>query len=189
MTQVRKDVAFFPGVNTEFDWLGDASKFGIEIVKASDGSVATNDGAGTWEGIMWTDPGHTGKTSGVAAAGSSVITLASGNTLVAGDRFDDGAGNLYYVVKGSDTEITIKRELKADIADATDLNSVGNTGSYKVEVKLADVGEYFVSFSHPEFGHKTIKYEIVEHNLDETFTRLDEGLDKLGASGSMSAII
>jgi len=187
MTEAKKGNVFYPGIDTEFDAMGDASLFGLEITKASDGSVVANgveEGTEAWEEIMWTANDHTGTTAGVAKTGDSVIALASGNTLVAGDRFDDGAGNLYYVVAGSDESITIKKELVADIADAAAISSVGNTGLYKVNVQLDEAGEYFLSISHPDFGHTTSKYLVTESTLDE----VNDAVKKLSGSDRMIAI-
>jgi len=185
MTEIKIDTVVYPGIDTEFDAMGQADQFGLEITKASDGSVVTN-GVDTeaWSEIMWTDPGHTGTTAGEAKEGDSVIALAAGNTLVAGDRFDDGAGNLYYVVDGSDESITIKKELKANIADATDIASVGNTGLYSVNVKLTEVGEYFLSISHPEFGHTTSKYKAIEASLAD----VNDAVQTLARAGKMLAV-
>ncbi len=188
MEKVKAGVNFYPGVNTSFEKMGDISEFGLEIVKASDGVAAVNAATGTWSEVMWSDPGHSATLADNATIGDATITLVSGNTLEVGDRFDDGAGNKYYVTASSDTEISIKGKVVANIADADTLASVANTGIYKIDVNLVGLGEYFVSMTHPEFGSTTIKYEMVERTLVETYDRLDTGLNGLGASGSMVAI-
>lgn len=193
MTDVKLGQAFYPGVDTEFDRLGDASGFKIEITNASTGAliengVDNNVVDGVFSEIMWTDPLTSGTSAGTEnVIGASVIS-APAHGFAAGERFDDGAGNLYSITAvGTDT-ISIKGELVADIADATALASVGNTGIYKTGITLAAAGEYFVSMSHPEFGHISSKYNVVENTLDDTFERMEEGFNKLGATGKMISI-
>ena len=189
--EVKKGITFFPTVDTEFDKMGDASKFGLEIVNANNGAVVTNAASGTWAEVMWTNPDHSATTAGVATAGSSTINVSTSDlTLVPGDRFDDGAGNLYYVtaVDTSAGVITIKGKLVADIDDDTDLNSVGNTGIYKVDVQIDTEGEYLVNISHPDFGHSTVKYIVVANTIDDVYSRLDGGLNSLGATTTMKVI-
>ena len=185
---VKKGVTFYPTFDTQFDQFKAESGFEMEITNMADGSVVTNAATGTFAEVMWTDPGHSGTTSGDTAAGANQITLASGNTLVAGDRFDDGAGNIYYVVDATDTSVTIKGSLVAAIADGTDLNSVGNTGIYKVDVQIDTIGEYLVAVNHKDYGHYAIKYTVSEHNEDDIYDRLDSGLTSLGATKRLITI-
>ena len=189
--EVKKGITFYPTVDTEFDKMGDASQFGLEIVNAANGAVVPNGATGTWEEVMWTNPNHSAKTVGDTPAGSSVIAVdTSSLTIVAGDRFDDGSGNLYYVTK-VDTNagnIYIKNKLVADISDATTLNTIGNTGIYKVDVVIENEGEYLVNVSHPEFGHSAVKYVVVANTLDDVYERVDEGLNSLGTSSVMKVI-
>ncbi len=193
MTEVKLGEKFFPGVDTEFDKLGDSSEFGIEITNADTGALietgVDDNVIGDFAEIMWTDPATTGTSAGAEnVIGKSIVAVASGHTFVAGQRFDDAAGNLYYITKVEAEAISIKGELVADIADATDLVSVGNTGIYKIDVTLAAEAEYFVSMNHPEFGHISSKYKVVGKDNGDIYTRLDEGLNKLGSTGSMIAV-
>jgi len=154
--EIKSGVASFVAVDTDFDVFGDANSFGIEIINAESGSVVTNEYSGAvFEEVMWTDPGHSATTSGTQLAGASSITVnPASNTVVAGDRISDGS-NIYYVtdVSGDKATIYIKGSLAADIADATTLSTVGNTGIYKIPIQITDTGDYFVNFSHPEMGH------------------------------------
>ena len=192
---IKKSVSFYPGVDTEFDKLGDAASFTMVIKSMVDGSDVVNDGAGTFEELINTASGHTGDTAGAAVIGDSTITLAAGSTLTVGEAFDDGAGNLYYISSVAGDVIGLKKPLVADIADATTLNAVGNTGLYKAEAQIAAEGEYMVTVAHPEFGHIALKYNVVTNTLDDAvtnansrFDELDSKLQSMGATGSMQAI-
>ena len=193
MTDVKLGQPFYPGVDTEFDKLGDASEFGIEITNAATGALiedGTDDNVvdGVFSEVMWTDPATSGTSAGSEnVIGASILSVPT-HGFSAGQRFDDGAGNLYSITATTTDTISIKGALVADIADATALASVGNTGIYKTTVTLAAPGEYFVSLSHPEFGHISSKYNVVENSLADTYERIDEGFNKLGASGKMLAI-
>ena len=39
-----------------------------------------------------------------------------------------------------------------------------------------------VAVNHPDYGHYAIKYKVAEHDEDDIYTRLDNGLDSLGAT-------
>lgn len=186
--QVKKGITFFPTVDTEFDKMGDASSFAVEMINAASGAVEANAATGTYAEVMWTDPSHSGTVAGAVVIDDSVITLGAGHDFVAGDRFDDGAGNLYYITSVNGNDISIKGKLVANIADAASLASVGNTGIYKVDCQIANEGEFLVNVSHPEFGHSTVKYEIITNDVDDVYTRLDEGLNSLGANATMKVI-
>lgn len=193
---VKVNTSFYPGVDTEFDKLGDASSFSMIIKSMADGSDVTNLGAGSFEELTYTASGNSATTNGDALTGEKTITLASGSTLIKGEAFDDGAGNLYYITAVNGDVISLKQALVADIADGTTLNAVGNTGLYKAEAKIEDLGEYMVTISHPEFGHIALKYITVENTLDDikanqdaNFEELSTKLESLGATGTMTAIL
>jgi len=192
---IKKGVSFYPGVDTEFDRLGDASNFSMVIKSMIDGSDVVNDGAGTFEELLNTASGNTGDTAGAAVIGDQTLTLAAGSTLVVGEAFDDGAGNFYYITSVSGDVIGLKKPLVADIADATTLNAVGNTGLYKAEAQIAAEGEYMVTVAHPEFGHIALKYNVVTNTLDDAvtnsnsrFDEIDNKLKSMGATSTMIAI-
>lgn len=192
---IKKGITFYPGIDTEFDKLGDASDFTVTIMNMVDGSVTTNDGSGEFDELIRPTNGHTGKTNGEASIGDSTITLADGSTLVKGDAFDDGAGNLYYITSVSGNVIGLKNKLVADIADSTDIDEVGNTGLYKVECQIADLGEYMVTVAHPEFGNIALKYVVVENTLDDNvannnsrFDAIDSRLSNISGTTRMIAI-
>ena len=193
---VKQGTKFYPGVDTEFDKLGDESSFSSVIMNMADGSAATNDGSGEFKELIRPTNGHKSTTDGAASTGDITVTVSSdSDTLVVGDAFDDGAGNLYYISSRDGQVLGLKRALVADIADATDLNEVGNTGLYKVECQLADLGEYMVTVAHPEFGNIALKYVTTANTLDDAvansnsrFDTIDSKLASIGAKTTMVSI-
>ena len=193
---IKKAVSFYPGVDTEFDKLGDASSFSMVIKSMVDGSDVANAGAGTFEELINTASGNTATTDLVAAIGDQTITLTAGSTLTVGEAFDDGAGNFSYVSSVYGNVIGLKKPLTAEIASGATLTAVGNTGLYKAEANIATVGEYMVTVAHPEFGHIALKYNVVENTLDDVaatnktrFDEIDSKLQSMGASSTMTAIL
>ena len=205
MTEVKLGESFYPGIDTEFDKLGGAAAFDIEVVNAATGAKVIDkndtgaelgdDGvtpldvvtASAFSELEWSLPDvlRAGTTDKVAKEGVSKFTVLTGNTFVAGDRFKTAAGELYYVEDATDTSITIRGELSADIPDAEVLTQVGNTGIYKTPIKLQHTGEYFITVSHPEFGHVSSKYKVTNENLDGAVTKMEEGFDALAGKGRM----
>ena len=193
---VKQSINFYPGVDTEFDRLNDTARFSSTIINMADGSVVTNEGSGTFAELIRPTNGHKSTTDGAASIGDATVTLSTTDDgLVVGDAFDDGAGNLYYISSRSGQVIGLKRPLVADIADATELDEVGNTGLYKVECQIADLGEYMVTIAHPEFGNIALKYVVVENTMDDAvanansrFDAIDSKLASIGAKARMVAI-
>jgi len=195
MEQVKKAVKFYPMIDTERNFPGKASEFSVKISDLVSGAEITNAGSGSATELIHAANGDTGTTDGAAVAGADTLTLASGNTLVKGDVFDDGAGNLYTVKSASDTSVGFTPELVADIADATALDAVGNTGSYTFECQVDDVAKVAIDVIHPELGNVPFKYEVVDAVLQDAITAeethyedLVSKLDSLGANIVMKAV-
>lgn len=210
MTKVQVNKKFYPGIDTEFDKLADSSEFKLEITNAATGAIVLDkddddapvDGDGNpttaniidglFSEIMWTIP-ETGEELTATAAGSeniagnSIINVASGHTMVEGTRFKIGS-DFYYVSAVAGESVSIKGKLVADVAAATVLVQVGNTGIYKTGITLDTAGEYFVSMSHPEFGHISSKYEVAEQSIDSTYDKMMAEFNKLGSTGRMIPI-
>jgi len=87
--------------------------------------------------------------------------------------------NLYYITSVSGNTIGLKKQTVADIADATDIAEVGNTGLYKVECNIATTGEYMVTIAHPEFGNIALKYNVVDNTLDDAFVNANSRFDAI----------
>jgi hypothetical protein len=195
MEQVKKAVKFYPMIDTERNFPGKAGEFTTVISDLVTGAVIANAGTGTATELIHDANGDKGTTDGAAAAGETTATLASGNTLVKGDVFDDGAGNLYTVKSASDTSIGFAPALVAEIADAVELNQVGNTGSYTFECQVDDVAKVSIDVIHPELGNVPFKYEVVDAVLQDAITAEDthyeslvSKLDSLGANIVMKAV-
>ncbi len=192
---VKKGINFYPGIDTEFDRLGDSSSFSMVIMNMADGTEVANDGAGDFSELIKSDNTHTGTVDGDASVGDITILLAAGSTLIKGDSFDDGSGNLYYISSVVGNVIGLKRPLTANISDTVVLNFAGNTGLYKVECNIATEGEYLVTVSHPDYGNIALKYVVVTNTLDDAvansngrFDSIDGQLSSIGASATMKAI-
>lgn len=192
---VKKGTDFYPGIDTEFDRLGDASSFSLTLMDMSDGTTVTNGGAGVFSELVKVTNSHTSTTDGASTIGDTNVTVLAGGTLAKGDSFDDGAGNLYYISSVSGNTLGLKKPLVAAIADAATLDYVGNTGLYRVECNIAAEGEYIATVSHPDYGNIALKYVVVSNTLDDSVTNnntrfdsIDNQLSSIGASATMKAI-
>jgi hypothetical protein len=195
MEQIKKAVKFYPMIDTERNFPGKASEFSCVISDLVTGDVITNAGSGDATELIHDANGNKGTTDGGGVVGDSTLTLASGNTLAKGDVFDDGAGNLYTVKSASDTSVGFVPELVADIADAVELDEVGNTGSYTFECQVDDVAKIAIDIMHPELGNVPFKYEVVDNVLQDAITAEETHyesivakLDSLGANIVMKAV-
>ena len=195
MEQVKKAVKFYPMIDTERNFPGRAGEFSVKISDLVTGDEITNAGSGDATELIHAANGDKGKTDGGGVIGDDTLTLASGNKLVKGDVFDDGAGNLYTVKSASDTSIGFTPKLVADIADDADLNQVGNTGSYTFECQIDDVAKVAIDVIHPELGNVPFKYEVVDSVLQDAISAeethyedLVSKLDSLGANIIMKAV-
>lgn len=192
----KKEVTFYPFIETKFDVLGEAAKFSVEkITDLSDMSDVTNAATGTFVEVMATDNGHTGTVAADAAIGDTTVTITGGDTLVVGDVFDDGAGNLYYITAKTGDVIGIKGKLVAVITATTGLAFAGNTGIYRVDMQIDIAMSASVIFKHADMGHIPARYEITETTLDESKTAMDAGFDEVNdklsniAGGSTMVVV
>ena len=141
---------------------------------------------------MWTNPGHSCTLTNDALEGDAYFTVdPSSCTVVPGDRIKDPTNNIiYYVtdVSQAKDKVYVKGGVKANLSANTELDTVGNTGIYRYPIQIDDLGDYFVNFHHPDMGHATVKVEVIEHDDDDIYQRLDEGLNSLGATRVMKVI-
>lgn len=188
--RVKVGTVFYPTIDTEFDKFGIEGEFALELVNSATGGVVTNEATGTWTEVIGTDPATTGTADGDALAGAKTIVLTAGHTFVAGNRFDDGAGNIYYIISKTATSITLKRALTATIADTTVLASVGNMGIYKVDVQVdtADIN-IVANVSHPEMGTVNGNYDIVNYTIDEIGATVDEIANAVDSGSKMKFVV
>ena len=163
MRQVKAGEYFFPTINT--GGYRESSKLSMKVIDENENEVSF--GGGSFSELTKPIEDHSGTTDGVASAGSKTITLASGNTLEAGDLIivDDTA---YRITDASDTSITVDKALVDDIDADTDLSNTGDTTSYSVSCKIdTAVGAVNVIISHPEMDDTVLKYEVVNKTLQE----------------------
>jgi len=90
----------------------------------------------------------------------------------------------YYYIEAIDTDnniLTFRSGLKTDLADGTEINQVGNTGIYGTKVKIDEAGSYFFVVNNPSIGlmNKSIKVQVMQHNEDDVYGRVDRVLNKL----------
>ncbi len=194
MENVKQGVKFYPMIDTERNFPGHASEFTVTLTNLVDGTAITNAGSGDATELIHDANGDKGTTDGAAAAGAKTVVVKD-NTLVKGDVFDDGAGNLYTVKSVNGSTIGIFPELVADIADAVELDAVGNTGSYTFECQVDAAAKVAVDVFHPELGNVPFKYEVVEKTQEESLAGLEAGqtqiesqLSSLGATIVMKAV-
>ena len=188
--RVKVGTIFYPTIDTEFDKFGIEGEFILELINASTGGVVPNGATGTWSEVIGTDPLTTGTADGDALAGAKTVVLGAGHTFVAGNRFDDGAGNIYYIVSTTATSMTLKRALTATIPDTTVLSSVGNMGIYKVDVQVdtADIN-VIANVSHPEMGTVNGNYDVVNYTIDEIGTTVDSIAGAIDSGSKMKFVV
>jgi len=179
MREIKIGSEFRPVVNTGEYY--DADKLSAVVVNQDTGEECADYTVGDFTQLMRVDNDHTGTTDGKAEAGSITITMASGNTLVAGDVFLKGNVG-YRVTDGSDTSITIHKELEADIDDNSALDSVANLTSYDFPCTINEVGLWNVVISHPELEEQLLKYEVVNATVSDKIDALNTGSRKMVAS-------
>jgi len=96
---------------------------------------------------------HSATTSGIANAGSKVLTVNSGHTFVGGDTLSYGSGLFAYVAKVTSTKIYLKTGITQSIPNGTNLVQVGNTGEYVTgDLSIPQAGEYLVTIEAAGLG-------------------------------------
>ena len=58
------------------------------------------------------------------------------------------------------------------ISKDDEVESVGNTGIYKIPVQINALGFYFITIFHKSFGYSAIKYKIVNNNVQDIMGEL-----------------
>jgi len=91
----------------------------------------------------------------------------------------------YYYVEAVDTDnniITLRKGLKSDLADGTEINQVGNTGVYGRGVTINTTGIHFFVIRNPSIGldNWSDKVEVIEHDEEDIYNKLDNIERKLG---------
>lgn len=148
-------------------------------VNRANGNTTTINSAFTE--VIETVAGNTSVTNGVHTAGSRIITVTDGTQFSDGDRVSDGT-NIYYVLEISGNEIHINVPLVSDIADAVQIEQVGNTGSYTFDFSIGTAGQYVIMVENPSINMepKPIPVEIKDQVLDDVHDKLDDIMDELG---------
>ena len=197
--EVKIGTKFYPIINTKFSKFRDESSFELKIIKMEDGSEVANSGSGEFEEIIVSPNGHNGKTNGTVAIGDKVIHMKNDHTIIKGDVISDGndPDNLYYVTNVNGNVLELKEKIKAEIPDDTTINTVGNTGVYKVECQIDSIGEYLVIIKHPDIYHNHgLKYIVTNNTIDDSvenannrFDAIEDKLDNLNTSKTLNVVV
>jgi hypothetical protein len=102
--------------------------------------------------------------------------------------------DIYFYVEAVDTDnniLTARKPISGDIADGDELDQVGNTGVYGRGVTIDTVGIHFFVISNPSIGlmNKSTKVEVVEHDEEDIYSKLDTIENKLDSLGGVDGVI
>ena len=162
---------FYPGVDTEYDKLGIANEFSLELRRASDNSLVENAiPNATFEEIIKSVEAHSFTTDEISEIGSKEITFSSCD-MTKGDSFE--YNGYYYTIAEITDKIVLKRPLEVEIPSNVTIQNVGNTGIYKIPVQIDEEVLVFCTISHPSFGNAAIKYKIVKSNTSDIINELN----------------
>ena len=172
-----------PTVDTDRDVFG-ATGFKASYVDKSSG-VATAI-AGDFAEIMLTVAGNTSTANGISTAGQRMLTVADGTQFSDGDTIEDEHSNKYYVLSINANTLELKRPLVADVADASTVTQVGNTGLYSNTFSIATPGRYNIVISNPSVNMQNaiVPVHIEDEVMADAQTKLDNILTELGVVGS-----
>ena len=179
MRQVKKGVDFFP--QTETGGYADKELLSVSILDLG-GNVIANQGANVVRNLVKDIEAHSGDLDGTQDVGSLTLTMASGNTLVAGDVVY--LADLHYrLVDATDTSITLDKPLESSVGGSNEtVTNINKTTTYNVECNVAEVGIVNVVWSHPEMDDRIVKYEIVHETIEEKLEKASAGTRKMVAS-------
>lgn len=169
---VKKGSLFYPGIDTNYDRLGAASEFSMEITRASDGVVVDNAVPGAeFEEVLMSFDLHTAEVSEDANKGRKTFKVKNSD-LVIGDRIKI-VDDYYNVINIVNDLVTINGKLANALVSDEAVNTVGNTGIYKIAAQIDIEGFYFCTIAHKDFGHAAVKYKIVPNNTVDVMAELN----------------
>ena len=182
----KKGVPFFIELNSHQKYFG-ATGFVTKIANLTTGAVSTlpNDASEIIEPI---ETPATAVVDQAAEKDARQITIQSGHTFKDGMVFKDEHNNMYYISKVDGNMLRLKFPLKEGISYGSTLTQVGNTGVYKIEVLINEVGNFGVYISNPSIGLRTkglqytisdIVLEDVAKSVEDNFTAVNAKLDAL----------
>jgi hypothetical protein len=184
-----RNAPFYVMLDTDRDSFGIESGFTMEI-QDEVGNVLTNNATGTWSEVIRTSfAANTGEVASAADVGDRIISLTTGHTIAAGDVVTIGSAGTYAVVAVDGDNIELKRGLEAPVSATDSVTAVGNTGIYKADVELDFSGDVTVMAHHPEYGYVTIRYTMVDTNLDMVDEKIDNISAAIGATKTIRAVI
>jgi hypothetical protein len=146
------------------------------------------------EFIKSIDSPQTCNASGDTAQGSTDIPVDDVTGFEKGMVVKVKDKEIYFYVEAVDTDnniLTARKPISGDIADGDELDQVGNTGVYGRGVTIDTVGIHFFVISNPSIGlmNKSTKVEVVEHDEEDIYDKLDTIEDKLDSLGGVDGVI
>lgn len=180
MSNTFKTAATFtPTVDSNRDVFG-ATGFKISYMNKSNGTVTAV--TGDLAEVLKTVDGNTAAASGLIAAGGRIIEVDDGTQFADGDTIKDANDNFHYILSITANSIEVKSPIKVDIADASTLTQVGNTGIYYINMSIPTEGSYNVIISNPTLNmqNEIVPVEIKDEVLDDVHAKLDEIKTELG---------
>ena len=146
----------------------DASGFAM-FTKFADETAPTKQDVTFTELVEEITDAVTVKTVGDTSAGSKEIGIDDTSKVSVGMRLDAGNGNIFYVSAVKSDSIITRRPLKADIADDTTLNQVGNLGIYETTFKPEKTGALVFVISNASIGlqNESAKVQVVNELVDD----------------------
>ena len=140
------------------------------------------------------DDPKTCKANGDTAKGSTDIAVDDASGFEKGMVVKVKDKDIYFYVEAVDTDnniLTARKPISGDIADGDELDQVGNTGVYGRLVTIDTVGIHFFVIRNPSIGlmNKSTKVEVVEHDEEDIYSKLDTIENKLDSLGGVDGVI
>ena len=166
---------------------------GFQCIVSNDLDNTTFEVTNPFEEIILPHESHSATADGFIPAGVKIITVTD-NTLVSGDVFDSGDGNMYYIKEVVGNQLFLFIKTLSDIPSATILNQVGNTGIYRVAVTITSLGYYTIIILNDSLSvmNREIGIKIIAEDITDAHTKLDNissKVDTLSADRAYVAFV
>lgn len=193
MTEKLRNTQFHIVLDTEFDAFGIEGGFKMEIQDLAGAKLTNNDPAGANFIEVLKDASNvtavTGTVATEAPAKAKTVQLSSGHTAQPGSVIQFGTSDIRAVKSVNANTITLVSPLDSTVTSGTTISAKPNTGIYKCPVMLDHIGQALFLISHPDYGSLTIRYDIVNQNIDTLGVKIDNISDAVGANKTIKAIL
>ena len=188
-TQKMRNTPFYVLLDTDRDSFGIEGGFTMEL-QDDTGAVITNNGAGTWSEVIRTNfNANTGAVAADANIGERFVSVDTADTVTTGDVVTIGSAGTYAVVERVGDVLELKRPLEAPIAVIDAITAVGNTGMFKAEVNADFSGDITAYVHHADYGNISVRYELVDNNIDTVASDLADVKAAIGATKTIRAVL